>query len=1009
MNIDINQASLPRSPLPTFQQRFYHECIDGSAIAPSLYNAAVEIVEDTGFWEPNRALNQRVSIQWQTHKPHAYGAIAFFKQESGECWQGKPENPRVDGKGKTVKYEKPVESGADAYLPPVNIQTRQAIQQNYPDLTVPLEGSFWDWVVSIPSAPITFTEGGKKALALLTQGTIAIALVGVNGGYRKLESGARALIADVERFTVPGRQITLAFDQDAAPKTRRRVQVALSRFGALLKASGADVAIAEWASSNGKGVDDLIAAHGVEAWESALSNRLTLDEWNIWNRLENRLNIPAHVPTNVSDLSKIDIAEIPSTGIIAIAGGKGTGKTKWLAHQITAERGAIALGHRIALMRNLCDRLGLDYRGDVQKINTQGHHQGGVYRIGIGACVDGLLSIDPEKWHGQDLIIDEVVQVVRHLLTSKTCAQEGKRPALLARFRALIQNAGRVIVADADLDGPTLHYLESLRDDGSRAFLIRNDHRLPGYPVEFIDSDTRDAIIDCLMLELGALPRGKVLFVPIDSKALSKQLARLIRCDSSIRLLVINSETSSSGDAKNFATNPDAVLAQNEYDIIISTPSLATGVSIESQDAIHKVIGIFQGVSSTDADIAQSLIRVRQPVPRVVWCAKQGHNFSKISRSTNPLTLKAQLKQRNEATVALTRSQLREDSMTALESYDWQSDPHLNLWARIEADKNRCMYSLADHLRLRLMHEGHNINQTFIDSELEDSCYAEKLKEAREYIRNVEAEEIVEAHDLTFQHVQELQRCESIAPEDQAAIAKFYIKDFYCVEAVTKELVLDDKQGQTRAQLASLEHLLFPQTALDQNVASIEGQMKWNMGNCPWDISHAELRRKAREALGLKAFINPEKEWTADELQPTAAKIRQCSSDIKAIFNLTVNDSMSDVQLVHQLLSQIGLKTEFRWENRNGKKQKVYRLNQERFAVLTRVVERRLQRRGQRKEPLDHPPLDRNIQGGGDPVLLEAPPPLELPSDLAELWLMSTDDESREALLSAARTARGVA
>jgi hypothetical protein len=46
----------------------------------------------------------------------------------------------------------------------------------------PIEtSSFWQWVTLLPIA-ITLTEGGKKAESLLSQGYVAIALYGVNGG-----------------------------------------------------------------------------------------------------------------------------------------------------------------------------------------------------------------------------------------------------------------------------------------------------------------------------------------------------------------------------------------------------------------------------------------------------------------------------------------------------------------------------------------------------------------------------------------------------------------------------------------------------------------------------------------------------------------------------------------------------------------------------------------------------------------------------------------------------------
>ena len=84
----------------------------------------------------------------------------------------------------------------------------------------------------------------------------------------------------------------------------------------------------------------------------------------------------------------------------------------------------IALGCSFAsigpLMRNLCSRMGVNYRGDLDKVNGEFITAGG-YTLRVGFVVDSLLAINPEKFRGCDLVIDEVVQVLRHLLTSSTC------------------------------------------------------------------------------------------------------------------------------------------------------------------------------------------------------------------------------------------------------------------------------------------------------------------------------------------------------------------------------------------------------------------------------------------------------------------------------------------------------------------------------------------------------------------------------------------------------------
>jgi hypothetical protein len=303
------------------------------------------------------------------------------------------------------------------------------------------------------------------------------------------------------------------------------------------------VSVASWDSNQGKGLDDLIVQSGAAAWSTAYAAALPLSQWQILQRLERRLTYPAKLRLNVGDLSQLDRTQLPTEGLVALCSPKGTGKTKLIAALVADQSCVLSLTHRIALGRNLCARTGLTYRGDLDKVNGQYINAAG-YTLRIGSCVDGLLSLDPQHFVGCDLVLDEAVQLVRHLLTSSTCARDGKRPALLSRFRALVQHAKRVIVADADLDNATLHYLRSLRGAAAPVFLVRNDFEPEPYACRWLTAPDRTAVTGVLLSELAALPAGKVLFVATDSKALSKALHRLItQQQPERRVLLLNSET----------------------------------------------------------------------------------------------------------------------------------------------------------------------------------------------------------------------------------------------------------------------------------------------------------------------------------------------------------------------------------------------------------------------------------------------------------------------------------
>lgn len=943
MSVILRQPSAPVAI--DFEQRIEQEFVTGSGIAPDLYAATIDFIEDTGYWEVHEALGLDVRTQWQVRKPHDFGVLACLRNEDDSLWQGKPERPIINAKGKPQKYQSVAGAGSRAFLPHIPASIRRKIAERY-QVEVPLVGSFWDWLQQHSEIPILFTEGGKKALSLLSLGYVAIALYGVNGGYLKCKlTGDRSLIPDITRFAVAGCNITLAFDQDSDSKTQARVNVALWRFGGLLQATDCAVAIARWDGAQGKGVDDLIVSQGAAAFDRVYQDALPLLHWQLWQRLEQRLTMPAALRIQQADLANLEIAHLPQSGLIAIAAAKGTGKTKLTAAIIRISESVLSAGHRIALMRNLCERLGLRYRGDLDRARGR-FIDGSGYALRIGFCVDALLAINPEQFKECDLILDEVVQVLRHLLTSSTCNKDGMRPLLLARFTALVRSARRVIVADADLDNATLHYLQQLRgEEDSSVFLIRNDYQPPGYAVRYMESPDSSSVIASLLADVGNLASGKVLFVATDSLKKSQHIAQLIRQQHpGKRVLVLNSYTSNGSVEQAFIKTPDAEL--QHYDVVIASPTLGTGASIEAQGVIACVYGIFSGGSSTDADMAQALGRVREPVERIVWCAKRGSNLSKVSRSTSILELKSQLQQKTSIAASLVKLSLSDAAISAIDAYDWKGDAHLNLWCHFAAEQNRSMLNLRAALLVRLRQEGHSVQ---VESAAPDAAMKLRLKETSAELKQFEAEAKANADELTHAEVKRLEAKESATPAEQQAIANFHLRDFYCLDSLTVDDVENDKDGRYRGELLNLESLLFPNTALDRTARALEKQASWNQSLCPWDLPDTALRQALRLKLELLKYVDPDRTWTKYDLAADADRARQMAGQIKTVLHLTITPKMSDVQIIHQLLSQMGLKVSFGWSRsvagHEGEKLRVYRLDASRYEQAIGILHRRQERR----------------------------------------------------------------
>jgi len=179
--------------LATFSQTIRSEFIDGSAIAPALFEAAIALVSDTETFAGgdvtypiHEALNWHLTRFGNQARETLYAALMLHEDDF--TWQAKLSTPRTDGKGKAQKYETPVGNGARAYLPPVPPTIRQRIAEHY-RLAVPLEGSFWDWYEQHPEIPLVLTEGGKKSLAGFSQGFVTLALYLVEVESLRLSSG----------------------------------------------------------------------------------------------------------------------------------------------------------------------------------------------------------------------------------------------------------------------------------------------------------------------------------------------------------------------------------------------------------------------------------------------------------------------------------------------------------------------------------------------------------------------------------------------------------------------------------------------------------------------------------------------------------------------------------------------------------------------------------------------------------------------------------------------------
>ena len=864
----------------------------------------------------------------------------------------KPDKPRLDfEKNKPIKYEHPPKTETRAFFLRVTryiwLQVAKRFNIATPDLQAIkndfISAAFWQWVIA-ENLPTIICEGAKKAGCLLSAGYVAVALPGITGGCRSRDQqGLKIeprLNPELEILATPGRNIYICFDQDYKRSTRRNVNRETSKLGQCFTALQCHTSVINWHTPE-KGVDDLIIARGVEAFDAAFENAKHFGYWQ-----SQQLYSLTYNPSLRLSQRYLEEIPFPESGLVGIKSAKGTGKTQALEPLIVAANGVgrrvLVLTHRIQLGRAICQRLGLDWIEDLRTSETQG-------LLGYGLCVDSLhplsqAKFNPEDWEGAIVVLDEVEQVIWHLLNSSTCREQ--RVLILETFTALIQTVlstgGLVIAQDADLSDISIDYLRSLSEIPIEPFIVRNNWKpTKGWNVTFYS--TKNAANLLTQIEKVAAT-GPVLIMEDSQKVKGKWSCRNLESQLKLRLpnlriLRIDSETVADPNhpAYGCVENINKVVLQ--YDIIIASPTINTGISINVRDYFKGVFGIFKGAISVN-DVLQALARVRdENVPRFLWVQKFGLGKIGNGSANYRSILKSQQK------VIKTNLRLLKDVNFDI---DAATEPiHVRTWAQMAARINAGMWDYREAIWKKLVAEGHNVSlcrenqlQQQLDilhrqqlaannaekwellEELEElaapiEAELEELKtnaaiadtqanDVRSLNRHNEAVSITNGEDLDKTGYKQLKEKRSKTEAERHAERKYELKQRYGVD-VNPELVRKDTDGwYPKIQLHY--YLTMGREFLQlRDRKHLSDHLERGRGKvCPQDIRLLTAKIEVLEKLGFLQLLDG-REYTnnSPEIVQIGKILRWCARDAKDYLGLTINPKMKDMELVQYLLSNL--------------------------------------------------------------------------------------------------------
>ena len=200
----------------------------------------------------------------------------------------------------------------------------------------------------------------------------------------------------------------------------------------------------------------------------------------------------------------------------------------------------------------------------------------------------------------------------------------------------VLSTGGLIVAQDADLSDISIEYLLTLAQIPIAPWLLVNTWTVDRSAITYIYETKNPA---ALLLRLGQVLETGAVYVCLDSQKVkgrwSSRNLETYFCDRfpEKRVLRIDSETVTDPDHPAYGIAQDINSVVENYDIVLATPTIGTGVSIEITDYFAGVFGIFNGVTS-DAESRQALASVREGVPRYLWASHYGlGKIGKIGRA----------------------------------------------------------------------------------------------------------------------------------------------------------------------------------------------------------------------------------------------------------------------------------------------------------------------------------------------------------------------------------------
>ena len=324
-------------------------------------------------------------------------------------------------------------------------------------------------------------------------------------------------------------------------------------------------------------------------------------------------------------------------GIIASRARMGTGKTNAAAARIkdSPDKRVLVISFRISLTAQYVNDkfagCGMVGYSDVKSLDNSVNR----------------LVIQPEsmyrlKWTkgNRDYVCDEVildeVDAIINQLTGSTFTKQKNAVRSFKVFKQIIKYAKTIHIMDANLTPRHIKFFQKIRGGSTEIFW--NHHN--NFVGRSIVMGTRSQVMEKIFQDIKFNRRIYIATNGGESKiqAIKQAICLCLAKEHEYPMGWFESDIltiyqGSMGDENVIKALADPNGEWGKYRVVISSPSVQSGVSYDEEKTFHSVYGLFTNFTNSSKDAAQMLNRVRHPVSsHTVCCVEQrNHNIGPLT------------------------------------------------------------------------------------------------------------------------------------------------------------------------------------------------------------------------------------------------------------------------------------------------------------------------------------------------------------------------------------------